>query len=97
MPIAGAIPYALPTTARGSKGPLVYLPPGEPISAANARGKIVLRDFPPTTAPYALLLALQENGTVGLLALARYFSRQAPSLPAVHVRVRVRDRASPSL
>jgi hypothetical protein len=47
--VAGAIPYTKPTFAGGQ---LVYLPAAEPITAANARGKIVVRDFPPVDRGY---------------------------------------------
>lgn len=43
VPVAGAIPYSAPGLRTGE---LVRLPTGTPITAANARGKIVLRDFP---------------------------------------------------
>ncbi|GAA3985673.1 hypothetical protein GCM10022247_00180 [Allokutzneria multivorans] len=41
--VAGAIPYSLSTKG---KGPLTYLPRTSPITVENARGKVVLRDFP---------------------------------------------------
>ncbi|WP_086822999.1 hypothetical protein [Allokutzneria sp. NRRL B-24872] len=41
--VAGAIPYSLSTNG---KGPLTYLPMTSPITVENARGKVVLRDFP---------------------------------------------------
>ncbi|MET9230242.1 hypothetical protein [Lentzea sp. NPDC003310] len=43
VPVAGPIPYSEPGLATGE---LVRLPAGTPITAANARGKVVLRDFP---------------------------------------------------
>lgn len=42
IPIAGAIPYTEPTLY--SSGELIYLT--DPITTANARGKVVIRDFP---------------------------------------------------
>jgi hypothetical protein len=53
--VAGAVPYTQPTAQRG---PIVRLQPGEPITAANAAGKVVLRDFPSLPLPYDLLLGL---------------------------------------
>jgi hypothetical protein len=50
--VAGAVPYALPTTRKGAQGPLVYLAPGVEITPANAAGKVVLRDFPDASIPY---------------------------------------------
>jgi hypothetical protein len=43
VPVAGAIPYSAPGLRSGE---LVHLPAGTPITTANARGKVVLRDFP---------------------------------------------------
>lgn len=43
VPVAGAIPYSAPGLRSGE---LVHLPAGTPITSANARGKVVLRDFP---------------------------------------------------
>lgn len=54
VPAAGAVPYSLATEAAGE---LVYLPPGEVITAEQAAGRIVLRDFPAIPVPYDLLFA----------------------------------------
>jgi hypothetical protein len=43
VPVASAIPYSAPGLRSGE---LIRLPAGTPITAANARGKVVLRDFP---------------------------------------------------
>jgi hypothetical protein len=43
VPVAGAIPYSAPGLRSGE---LIHLPTGTPITAANSRGKVVLRDFP---------------------------------------------------
>jgi hypothetical protein len=43
VPVAAPIPYSAPGLRSGE---LVHLPAGTPITAANARGKVVLRDFP---------------------------------------------------
>lgn len=58
VPVAGAIPYTRPT--HGSTGELVYLPAG-PITAANARGKVVIRDFPAVDRGYLAEAALNED------------------------------------
>jgi hypothetical protein len=63
VPVAGAVPYSQPTSRRG---PLVHLLPGEPISAANAASKVVLRDFPSLPLPYDLLLGLGLHVTPGV-------------------------------
>jgi hypothetical protein len=70
IPVAGAIPYSRPTL--GSTGELVHLT--EPITAANARGKVVIRDFPAVdrgylaeTALNADLIAAGLAGAAGLI------------------------------
>jgi hypothetical protein len=56
IPIASIVPYSratAPVTA-----PLVYVPSGTDLSTADIRGKIVVRDFPPPSVPYAVFEAL---------------------------------------
>jgi hypothetical protein len=53
VPVAGAVPYTVPTTKSGRSGQLVYIRNGEGITQANARGKIVVSELPPTPIPYA--------------------------------------------
>jgi hypothetical protein len=53
VPVAGAVPYSRPTNDRGSGGPLVYLPPDQPITAENSAGRVVIRDFPKASIPSA--------------------------------------------
>ncbi|REE95216.1 hypothetical protein [Thermomonospora umbrina] len=50
---AGAVPYSRPTGAAGRTGRLKYLPRDRSITAANARGRIVIRDVPDTPIPNA--------------------------------------------
>ena len=57
VPVAGAVPYALPTSKSGSQGPLVYLAPDAAITPENAAGKVVLREFPDRSIPYVGLHA----------------------------------------
>jgi len=52
VPDAGAVHWSKPTGKRGQGGPLVYLGPDEDITAANAAGKVVIRDFPSSSLPY---------------------------------------------
>ena len=59
VPVSGAVPYALPTPADGVQAPLVYVPAGTAISAANATGKLVLRDIVPGSVPNAVFTALE--------------------------------------
>jgi len=56
--VAGAIPYTLPTTARGIEAPIVHLPATEPITAATASGRIVVRERAIVGYPYGALAAL---------------------------------------
>jgi hypothetical protein len=58
IPVAGAIPYTRPTPR--STGELVYLPTG-PITAVNAGGKVVIRDFPAVDRGYLAEAALNED------------------------------------
>lgn len=58
--VAGAMAYTRPTGPDGAVGDLVYLPPGVPITAENAAGKVVLRDVPSAPIPYALIAAVAD-------------------------------------
>ncbi len=51
LPIAGPIPYSEPSGAAGVSAPLAYVPSGTPITAANAAGKIVVREVAPGSVP----------------------------------------------
>ena len=52
IPVAGAVPYTVPTSSRGRSAPLVYIPSDQEITRAAAQGKIVVRDLPPVAVPY---------------------------------------------
>lgn len=69
LPVAGAVPFSLATGSAGKSGALVYLPTGTAISAANSKGKMVIRDYPSTPLPYATFLALADYLTPDLLPL----------------------------
>ena len=60
VPVAGAVPYSRPSVVTG---PIVHLGPDEPITPANATGRIVVRDFPklPLTYDYLLDHALHRS------------------------------------
>jgi hypothetical protein len=47
LPVADAIPYSSPTGPQGATAPLVLVPDGTRITAAAARGRIVVRPAPP--------------------------------------------------
>ncbi len=59
LQLAGAVPYAHATSRAGVAAPLVYVPNDTAVSAADVRGKIVVRDFVQTSVPNAVLTALQ--------------------------------------
>jgi hypothetical protein len=75
IPVAGAVPYALPTSERGSQGALVYLPPDQAITAANAAGKVVLREFPDRTIPFIGFQLLGIYVTPDLVARTGNYER----------------------
>jgi hypothetical protein len=59
VPIADAIPYSKPTGSDGVAAPLVYLDDSQPISHANASGRIVVRPAPAGSVPnYDFLLPI---------------------------------------
>ena len=49
---AGAVHWSKPTAKSGEGGPLVYLAKDQEITAANAAGKVVVRDFPIGSLPF---------------------------------------------
>jgi hypothetical protein len=53
LPVAAPVPYAKPTGRAGSTAPLVAIPDNEAITAANAKGKIVVRPAPAGSVPNA--------------------------------------------
>ncbi|KAH7068988.1 hypothetical protein BKA63DRAFT_494430 [Paraphoma chrysanthemicola] len=53
VPIAGAVPFSKPCLDQ--RGSLVYLPSHVPISEQNARGNMVLRDFPKRSIAYQMI------------------------------------------
>jgi hypothetical protein len=56
LPVADAIPYAQPTSARGVSAPLVVIPDQMGITAANARGKMVVREADPGSVSQAAFM-----------------------------------------
>jgi hypothetical protein len=64
--VAGAVPYTMPGHRAGA---LTYLASGTTITNENARGKVVLRDFPDIRVPYDLLLGRGLFATPGCDAL----------------------------
>ncbi|MFS8099043.1 hypothetical protein LFM09_18120 [Lentzea alba] len=58
VPVASVIPYSEPGLRSGT---LIHLPTGTPITAATARGKVVLRDFPAVDRGYLAEPALHRD------------------------------------
>jgi hypothetical protein len=52
VPIAAPVPYTEATPTGGASAPLVEIPDTEPITAANAAGRIVVRPAPAGGTPY---------------------------------------------
>jgi hypothetical protein len=75
MPVAGAVPYSKPTNDRGSGGPLVYLPPDQPITAENSAGRVVIRDFPGGSIPFGGIQFLSLYITPDLLGETGDYTR----------------------
>jgi hypothetical protein len=65
VPVAGAVPFSLPTTEAGTAGDLVHVPHDQPITTA-ARGRVVVRDVAPAAIPYALFHAIGHHMTADL-------------------------------
>jgi len=82
VPVAGAVPYALPTSKKGVQGELVYLAPDVLITAENSAGKVVLRDFPDRSIPYVGFDILGLYLTPDLEARTGAYER--PYLAALH-------------
>ncbi len=82
VPVASPVPYAAPGLRSGT---LISLPPGTPITAANARGKVVLRDFPALDRGYLAEPLLHQDmvdaGTAGAAGVVVAF-------PFPHAQVR---------
>jgi hypothetical protein len=55
--VAGAVPYSQATA--GVSAPLVHVPAGTALDAADVRGRIVVRDFVPAKIPNAVFTALE--------------------------------------
>jgi hypothetical protein len=63
LPVIGAVPFSLPTTEEGSGGPLAFIPLDQEITAANAAGKVVVREIPHSSIPYPALSAIGHEVT----------------------------------
>jgi hypothetical protein len=54
--VAGPVPYSKPTSRKGVKAPLAFVPAGTAIDTANSGGKIVVREAPAGSIQQALFL-----------------------------------------
>ena len=53
IPLIGAVPFTAPTATGGTTAPLRYLGPDEAITPETAGGRIIVRELPHTSLPYA--------------------------------------------
>ena len=91
MPDAGAVHWSKPTAKSGKGGSLVYLARGQEITAANAAGKVVVRDFPIGSLPFGAvgpLLGLYQTPD-----LAGYTDYTRPYLATLHEELIAAGRA----
>lgn len=61
--VIGAVPFSLPTGDEGATGPLVHIGPDEEITAANAAGKIVVREIEHSSIPAAVFETIGHHVT----------------------------------
>jgi hypothetical protein len=80
--VAGAVHWSKPTAKRGEGGPLVYLAPDREITAADAAGRVVIRDFPIGSLPFGALGPLL--GLYQTPDLAGYTEYTRPYLATLH-------------
>ena len=79
---AGAVHWSKPTAKRGEGGPLVYIAPDQELTAANAAGKVVIRDFPIGSLPFGAVGPLL--GIYQTPDLAGYTEYTRPYLATLH-------------
>jgi hypothetical protein len=82
VPVAGAVRWSQPTGPSRQSAPLVYLSPEADITAQNAGGKVVLREFPATSLPYGALQGIGIYVTPDLANATGNYER--PFLNEVH-------------
>jgi hypothetical protein len=78
IPVAGAIPYAKPGRRAGR---LVYLSADQEITARNSRGRVIVRDLPPHSIPFAAFQAVSWFTTGDTPADGDY---ERPYLAPIH-------------
>ena len=82
VPDAGAVHWSKPTAKSGKGGSLVYLARDQEITAANAAGKVVVRDFPIGSLPFGAVGPLL--GIYQTPDLAGYTDYTRPYLATLH-------------
>lgn len=66
VPMAGAVPYTVPTDEDGVSASMVFVGPDEEITPANASGRIVVTWVAPVSIPYAVFPAIGHHITSDL-------------------------------
>ncbi len=83
LDVAAPIPFSQSTGPGGVAAPLVHLPEGTSITAANAAGKIVIRDLPLVSVPnlvfYPILLGYHMYDPANTINLLGSMSMEAPA------------------
>jgi len=83
IPVIGAVPFTLPTTEDGMSGPLTYIPADQPITEANAAGRVVIRELPHVAIPYPTLRSLGHHVTDDVPAEGAFDRPYARALDSV--------------
>lgn len=66
IPVASAVPYSRPQPSATSPAPLAFIAAGDPITADQAAGRIVIRDVPLSALPILVLGAVSYYSTPDL-------------------------------
>jgi hypothetical protein len=66
VPVAGAVPFSVPTDEEGASAPMVFVGPDEEITAANASGRVVVTWVAPVSIPYGVFSAIGHHLTPDL-------------------------------
>lgn len=72
VPVAGAVPFTVPTDEAGATAPMVYVEPETEITPDLAAGKIVVTPVAPVSIPYAVFPAIGHHLTEDLPAEGDY-------------------------
>ena len=72
MEVIGAVPFSLPTDETGASGSMVCLGPDEPLTPANASGKVVVQEVAPGTIPASVFELIAHHMTDDIAATGDY-------------------------